>query len=72
MDLTAKKNGSTQIQVSIGDAEASMPVTVQFIPITVSINTNAVTLSAPGKTYTAIIRTTRNLRPAVATSDTLR
>lgn len=69
VDLTAKKNGSTQIQVSIGDAEASMPVTVQFIPITVSINTNAVTLSAPGKTYTAIIRTTRNLRPAVATSD---
>ena len=69
VDVCAKKNGKAQVIVSAGKSQGVMPAEVGFIPISITSDTTSAVIPRLNQTYTALIRTTRNLRPTAVSSN---
>lgn len=69
VDVCAQKNGKAQVIVSAGKSQGVMPAEVGFIPISITSDTVSAVIPQLNRTYTALIRTTRNLRPTAVSSN---
>lgn len=69
IDTCAKQNGRAQVVVSCGKGKSVMPAEVAMIPISITSDTVTAVIPEVGRTYTALVRTTRDIRPTAVSSN---